>query len=298
MRTILLACYLSLLPCLAFAGGSSSGNQIIIDSANNNIAAPPGSLGAVTTGQNNSVYGFSSGTGITTGSGNSIVGNLEFRLFTGSNNTLIGDQADVVLPDASSSVVIGGGARGGSLDTAVGALALHATTTNFLANSAFGDLSLQTVTTGGNNSAFGKQSGFALLDGQNNEFFGELAGASVTHGSNNVVIGQAVGSTTLTIGSNNILIGTTSAIDVTTSAQSNYINIGGTYQGYDTTHTALVGAGALATTATSGFIEIPTSAGAPTGVPISHTGFAPMDYDTTNHKIWFYDGGWKGVVVN
>jgi len=59
-----------------------------------------------------------------------------------------------------------------------------------------------------------------------------------------------------------------------------------------------LGMPSLATTATQGFAHIATMAGAPTGVPSQLTaGFAPMVYDTTNHKWWIYDGGWKGVVL-
>lgn len=55
---------------------------------------------------------------------------------------------------------------------------------------------------------------------------------------------------------------------------------------------------ALATTAVVGFPYIPTCAGTPTGVPTNTaTGRAPMVYDTTNNKIWFYNGSWRGVVV-
>jgi hypothetical protein len=32
-------------------------------------------------------------------------------------------------------------------------------------------------------------------------------------------------------------------------------------------------------------------------VPTAQAGYAPMYYDTTNHKVWVYDAGWKGVVV-
>ena len=124
---------------------------------------------------------------------------------------------------------------------------------------------------------------------------GSAAGSSMTTGINNVVIGTSVGSTTLTIGSNNILIGTTSAVDATTSSQSNYINIGGTYQGYDTTHTALIGGGSLATTATGGFVEISSSAGVPTGAPTAHTGFVPLEIDTTDNRLYFYNSGWQNV---
>lgn len=54
---------------------------------------------------------------------------------------------------------------------------------------------------------------------------------------------------------------------------------------------------AAATTDTSGFFFIRTCAGAPTGVPSVYTGNVPLRYDTTNHKLWIYDAGWKGVVV-
>lgn len=54
---------------------------------------------------------------------------------------------------------------------------------------------------------------------------------------------------------------------------------------------------ALATNATHGFTYIPTSAGAPTGVPASYTGKVAMQYDTTNNKLWVYNGGWKFVVL-
>ena len=53
----------------------------------------------------------------------------------------------------------------------------------------------------------------------------------------------------------------------------------------------------LATSATRGFAYLPTCAGAPSGVPNAETGCAAMVYDTTNNKIWFYNGSWRGVVV-
>ncbi len=56
-------------------------------------------------------------------------------------------------------------------------------------------------------------------------------------------------------------------------------------------------AGALATTATLNFLDIPTCAGAPTGVPGRlPTGKVAVVYDTTNNKLWIYNGAWKGAV--
>jgi hypothetical protein len=59
-------------------------------------------------------------------------------------------------------------------------------------------------------------------------------------------------------------------------------------------YSVVVGNAALPTNTTDGFLYIPTCAGAPTGVPTSYTGRVPMIYDTTDHKFYIYDGGWKG----
>lgn len=48
----------------------------------------------------------------------------------------------------------------------------------------------------------------------------------------------------------------------------------------------------LGTTMTTGFVNIPGAAGAPTGVPATTTGY-PLYYDQTNKKLYIYDGGWK-----
>ena len=56
-------------------------------------------------------------------------------------------------------------------------------------------------------------------------------------------------------------------------------------------------ANVLATTATSGFLNIPTSAGTPTGVPVAYTGKVAMEYDTTNDILYVYNGSWKGVEL-
>lgn len=56
---------------------------------------------------------------------------------------------------------------------------------------------------------------------------------------------------------------------------------------------AVVGSAAIATSATDGFLYIPTCAGTPTGTPTTFTGRIAMVYDTTNHQFWFYDSGWK-----
>jgi hypothetical protein len=54
-----------------------------------------------------------------------------------------------------------------------------------------------------------------------------------------------------------------------------------------------IGNGAIATTATDGFLYIPTCAGTPTGTPTAQAGEVALIYDTTNHQFWIYDGAWK-----
>lgn len=58
------------------------------------------------------------------------------------------------------------------------------------------------------------------------------------------------------------------------------------------------GAAALATSATDGFLYVPSSAGAPSGTPTSYTGRVPMDIDTTNERVYFRIGSnWRYVRV-
>lgn len=57
---------------------------------------------------------------------------------------------------------------------------------------------------------------------------------------------------------------------------------------------------ALSTSATGGFVTIPTCAGTPSGTPANvPTGSVPIVFDTTGVKLWAYTGGaWKGVVLS
>ena len=57
------------------------------------------------------------------------------------------------------------------------------------------------------------------------------------------------------------------------------------------------GSAALATNATTGFLYLPTCAGAPTGVPTAKTGQAAIVFDSTNNRIYIYNGAWKSVAV-
>lgn len=56
----------------------------------------------------------------------------------------------------------------------------------------------------------------------------------------------------------------------------------------------VVNTAAIATTATDGFLYIPSTAGTPTGTPTSYTGRIPMVFDSTNNLLYMYDGSWLG----
>jgi hypothetical protein len=56
----------------------------------------------------------------------------------------------------------------------------------------------------------------------------------------------------------------------------------------------ILGAAAIATSATDGFLYVPACAGAPSGVPTAVTGRVPIVVDSTNNKLYFYSGGaWR-----
>lgn len=59
----------------------------------------------------------------------------------------------------------------------------------------------------------------------------------------------------------------------------------------------VIGTAALATTATDGFLYIPSSAGAPTGTPTAYTGRVPLHYDSTNNRLYIYNGAWRSVAL-
>lgn len=63
-----------------------------------------------------------------------------------------------------------------------------------------------------------------------------------------------------------------------------------------TTGSVAVAKPSLGTTATDGFLYVPTCAGTPTGVPSTITGYAPVVVDTTNNRWYFYStGAWRNA---
>jgi hypothetical protein len=64
------------------------------------------------------------------------------------------------------------------------------------------------------------------------------------------------------------------------------------------TASAVIGNTVLANAATDGFLYIPSVAGAPTGTPTTHGATVALCYDTTDNKLYAYNGAWKSVVLS
>ncbi len=80
----------------------------------------------------------------------------------------------------------------------------------------------------------------------------------------------------------------------TLGSSSTGLNLSTSSLSWDGLGNAMVGAfSANATTATDGFLYIPTCAGPPTGTPTAYTGKVPLVYDSTNNQLYVYNGGWK-----
>lgn len=60
----------------------------------------------------------------------------------------------------------------------------------------------------------------------------------------------------------------------------------------------VVGNAALATNATTGFLYVPSCPGVPTNTPATHTGTIPLAYDSTDNKLYVYNGGWKAITLS
>ena len=133
------------------------------------------------------------------------------------------------------------------------------------------------------NLGIGTSSPGARLDVAGNAEFGannQVMLGSATFAVNNASIWASVG---------RLDIGTTSAADVSVFANNTErlrIESSGSIRAG--------AAAALATTATDGFLYVPTCAGTPTGTPTAITGMAPIVVNTTNNKLYFYSGGaWR-----
>ena len=200
-----------------------------------------------------------------------------------ATNTLIGGSIATSITSGYQNSYFGNNSAtsltSGYTNTGVGYETQKAITQGF-SNSSVGHSSLKAITNGDFNSAVGYAAGLNLTQGVNNTFIGKSSGNGVTTGSNNVLIGKHLGLSAAL--SNNVII-----------------NDGQENQALrkDANHNVIIGAeAAVATTATDGFVYIPTCAGTPTGTPTSITGVLPCVIDSTNSKMYIYSGGaWNAL---
>ena len=301
--------------------GYNAGNTSMTGTNNTCVGNTAGN--SITTGSENTVIGWNAGTNITTGNSNVCIGSTAGYFSTSSDCVYIGDQ--------SGSYSTGGN------NVSVGASAFtggFGSTTAFDIT-AIGSFSLQSLTTGNLNVGIGSSAGQSLTTGSKNILIGAFAGDSTAinatghfvAGSStapinslwfgngesnaspqNIAINSTAGSGTNIAGASLTMAG---GIGTGTGAGGSVIiqtaKAGSTGSTPNTLVTALtidqnanivMGTAALATTATNGFLYIETCAGAPTGTPTSFTGRVALVFDTTNNKIWVYNGAWKGAVVS
>lgn len=102
------------------------------------------------------------------------------------------------------------------------------------------------------------------------------------------IVGQCEGTIGAGAMPGRLLIQTAPASSVTPTTRSKW----------DSKGNFIHGTAALVTTATDGFLYVPTCNGTPTGVATVYTGAAPFIWDTSgSKKLWFNDGGtWRFVV--
>lgn len=236
--------------------------------------------GRSATGLYNCFFGLTAGRDNSTGTNNCFFGVEAGRVNTsGSNNSFFGLQAGTYNTSGSN-------------------------------NSSFGFGAGYSNTTGAYNSFFGGNAGYGNTSASYNCYFGFSAGEFNTTGLENVIIGIEAGrrisnGASLTVANNSVLLGGNTKSN--SNSETNQIVIGHSAIGLGS-NTVVLGntsvvttqlrgsvisgnQAALATTATDGFLYIPTCAGAPTGVPTAITGKVPMVADTTNNKLYIYVGG-------
>jgi len=83
----------------------------------------------------------------------------------------------------------------------------------------------------------------------------------------------------------------------TAGASSSTPNTLATALSIDSLENVAIGNAALGTTATDGFLYVPTCAGVPTGTPTTKTGRVALIFDTTNNDLYVYDGSWISVAL-
>lgn len=166
-------------------------------------------------------------------------------------------------------------------------------------NTGLGDNAGDSISTGARNTLVGVDAGTAITTADDCTGIGDTA-LTLCTGAQNTALGSTAGNT-ITSGTGNTCLGYNSDVDSATAANRTVVGAGAVGTVDNTVHlaaqdhnVAVGGATALATTATAGFLYVPTCAGAPTGTPTTITSRAPIVIDTTNNKLYFYSSGaWR-----
>lgn len=222
------------------------------------------------TGHNNVVVGNSAANSVSTASSNVVIGDQCGQgLGTGGNNVMIGALAGANTTSGGSNIFLGAASGDGTAATASNRFVVGSST-SAISNAFFGN---------GETNSSPAQCDIRATGGLGTDVAG--AALSLDGGAST---GAGVGG--------NVVIRTTKA-----STSSNTLNTLNTCLTVDQKGNIVPGSGALATTATDGFTYVETCAGTPTGVPTTFTGRAAMVYDSSNNKLYVYNGAWKGVVL-
>lgn len=124
--------------------------------------------------------GHYAGTSTSTNGNRVIIGYEAGRYNTGVANTFIGDSSGIGVSGSST----------GFYNTAVGQNSLFSVTSGS-SNTAVGRIAGNSITTGTQNSVFGYQSGSSIVGGSNNTFLGYQSGNNLVSGTNVTVVGHS-----------------------------------------------------------------------------------------------------------
>ena len=224
---------------------------------------------------------------------------------TGNNNVFAGFLAGAVNTSGEGIVCIGGTAAAGggapgniSFSTAVGTSTMQSCIDGAQGNSLFGYAAGFGITSGSYNALFGWQAGRSITDGVKNVCLGSGAGFSSAITSNELFIHNEDqnSSNSLLYGQfNNLYLRVNNYLGVGMLPSNGYnLDVNGTIRANSS---VVCSAAALGTSATSGFLYIPTCAGAPSGTPVTHSGTVALAYDTTNEYLYVYNGAWKRILL-
>lgn len=212
------------------------------------------------------------------------------------------------------------------IDTSVNAVSVGGSTTQvqfnnagvfggdstFTFNSTTDVVTLKSITGNSGSALAIGSSGNAAMNLTTGDGSGSTDGGAITLTSGNGGASGAGGKITITMGSGvNFSTGVITYFPTTGELRNVSPNaLTGNTDGGDFTYTMGSGAGTgsygdfivtpgvSTTTRKGGFLYIPISAGTPTGTPTNAGGNGvPLVYDTSNNKLYAYNGAWKSVTL-